>query len=88
VYFSEGYKSHESTKYDIEAHVNSPGTVSTGIGKEENSIRLDPVPSVNEISDIAENESKDNAIYIAQAEIDWLDDVSLEGDVPDDVSDT
>jgi hypothetical protein len=42
---------------------------------------------VTDISDIAENESKDNAIFIAHTEIDWLDDLSLEGDVPDDVSD-
>jgi hypothetical protein len=83
-YFGAPY---ESTKYDIEAHVNSPGTVSIGMGKERNSICQDPLPSVNDISDIAENESKENAIFIAQTEIDWLDDLSLEGDVPDNVSD-
>jgi hypothetical protein len=89
VYFSEGSEEHvqptskyfgasyESTKYDIEAQVNSPGTVSTGIGKERNSICHDPLPSVNDISDIAENEWKENAIFIAQTEIDWLDDLSL-----------
>ena len=79
--------SHKSSKQDIEAHVNSPGTVSTQIGKERNSIRHDPLPSVNDILDIAENESKENAIFIAQTEINWLDDLSLEGDVPDDISD-
>jgi hypothetical protein len=42
---------------------------------------------VNDISDITENESKENAIFIAQTEINWLDDLSLEGDVPDDISD-
>jgi hypothetical protein len=38
--------SYESTKYDIEAQVNSPGTVSTGMGKERNCIRHDPLPSI------------------------------------------
>jgi hypothetical protein len=42
---------------------------------------------LNDILDIAENESKENAIFIAQTEIDWLGDLSLEGDVPDNVSD-
>ncbi len=40
------------------------------------------------IADIAKNESEENAIYIAQTEIDCLDDLSLEGDIPEDVSDT
>jgi hypothetical protein len=80
VYFSEGSEEHvqstskyfgvsyESTKYDIEAQVNSPGTVSTGMGKERNYICHDFLPSVNDISDIAENESKENAIFIAGAD--------------------
>jgi hypothetical protein len=42
---------------------------------------------VNDILDIAENESKENAVFIAQTEIDWLDDLSLEGDVHGNVSD-
>jgi hypothetical protein len=100
VYFSEGSEEHdvlltskyfgasyESTKYDIEAQVNSPGTVSTGMGKERNYIHHNPLPSVNDILDIAKNESKENAIFIAQTEIDWLDDLSLEGDVHGNVSD-
>ncbi len=49
---------------------------------------IDPLPSVDCIADIAENESEQNAIYIAQTEIDCLDDLSLEGDIPEDVSDT
>jgi hypothetical protein len=51
-------------------------------------VTADPLPSVNDILDIAENELKENAIFIAQTEIDWLDDLSLEGDVPDNNSDT
>jgi hypothetical protein len=42
---------------------------------------------VNDVSDMAENESKENAIFIAQTKIDLLDDLSLEGEVPDNVSD-
>ena len=54
----------------------------------EASSRNDDLPSVDNIADIAENESEQNAIYIAQTEIDCLDDLSLEGDIPEDVSDT
>ena len=73
---------HRSTR-------NSPGTVSTTENRERNSIRLDPLPSVvDDIAEIAENETGENAVLIAQTEIDCLDDLSLEGDIPDDVSDT
>ncbi len=43
---------------------------------------------MGDIPAIAENESEENAIFIAQTEIDCLDDLSLEGDIPEDVSDT
>jgi hypothetical protein len=56
--------------------------------RRSNSICHNPLPSVIDILDITENESKDNAIFIAQTEIGWLDDLSLEGDVSDNVSDT
>ena len=46
------------------------------------------MPSVDDIAEIAENETEENAVLIAQTEIDCLDDLSLEGDIPDDVSDT
>ena len=45
------------------------------------------LPSVDDIAAIAELDTDENAIIIAQAEIDYLDDLSLEGDIPDDVSD-
>jgi hypothetical protein len=48
----------------------------------------DPLPTVHDIAAIAENESEENAISIAQTEIACLDDLSLDGDIPDDVSDT
>jgi hypothetical protein len=43
--------------------------------------------SVDDIAAIAELESQEDAIIIAQDEIDYLDNLSLEGDIPDDVSD-
>ena len=43
---------------------------------------------MHDIAAIAENESEENAISIAQTEIACLDDLSLDGDIPDDVSDT
>ena len=51
-------------------------------------IRHDHLPSVDNIAEIAENETDENAVLIAQAEIDCLDDLSIEGDIPDDVSKT
>jgi hypothetical protein len=46
------------------------------------------LPSVDNIAKIAENETEENAVLIAQTEIGCLDDLSLEGDIPDDVSET
>jgi hypothetical protein len=44
------------------------------------------LPSVDEIAEIAENETEENAILIAQTEISFLENLSIEGDVPEDVS--
>ncbi len=44
------------------------------------------MPSVDDIAEIAENETEENAVLIAQTEIDCIDDLSLERDIPDDVS--
>jgi hypothetical protein len=44
------------------------------------------LPSVDNIAEIAENETEENAILIAQTEISCLDDLSIEGDIPEDVS--
>jgi hypothetical protein len=43
---------------------------------------------VDDIAAVSENLSQENAIYIAQTEIGYLDELSLEGDIPDDVSDS
>jgi hypothetical protein len=42
---------------------------------------------VNNIAAIAEQEAHKDAIIIAQHEITYLNDLSLEGDIPDDISD-
>jgi uncharacterized protein (UPF0147 family) len=44
--------------------------------------------SVDDITEIAENETEENAILIAQTEISCLEDLSIEGDIPEDISDT
>jgi hypothetical protein len=41
---------------------------------------------VEDIADVAENLTEENAIYIAQTEMACLDDMSLDGDLPDDMS--
>jgi hypothetical protein len=57
-------------------------------GKGQNLISTDPLPSVNDIAAIVdENESNENAIFIAQTESSCLDNLTSEGDIPDDVSD-
>jgi hypothetical protein len=47
-----------------------------------------PLPSVDDITAINENESDENAIFILQPEIACLNHLSLDGDIPDDVSHT
>jgi hypothetical protein len=46
------------------------------------------LPYVDDIAEIAENKTEENAILIAQTEISCLDDLSIKGDIPEDVSDT
>jgi hypothetical protein len=46
-----------------------------------------PLPLVDNIAAIAKLEAHEDAIISAQEEIDCLHDMSLEGDIPDDVSD-
>ena len=43
--------------------------------------------TVNDIARIAELETREDAIIIAQEEIEYYDNLSLEGDIPDDISD-
>jgi hypothetical protein len=47
-----------------------------------------PLPSVDDITAITKNESEENAVFIAQTEIAFLNNLSLDGDIHDDVSDT
>jgi hypothetical protein len=51
-----------------------------------NSSRHDPLPSAEVITKIVEKETEEYAVLIAQTEISCLDDLSLEGDIPDDIS--
>jgi hypothetical protein len=67
---------------------NSSGTLYTSRCTGRNSNAIAPLPSVDDIPAIAENNSDENAILIARIEIACLDDLSLEGDIPDDVSDS
>jgi hypothetical protein len=46
------------------------------------------LPSVDDIAEIAKKETEENAILIAQTEISCLDDLSIEGDIPEDISNT
>jgi hypothetical protein len=56
--------------------------------RERNPSSLDPLPSVDGIAEIAENETEENAILIAQTEISCLDNLSIEGNIPEDISNT
>jgi hypothetical protein len=49
---------------------------------------MEPLPSVDGIVMIAELETLEDAIMMAQDEIACHDDMSLEGDIPDNVSDS
>jgi hypothetical protein len=47
------------------------------------------LPSVDDITKIAENKTEENATLIAQTEISCLDEeLSIKGDIPEDVSAT
>jgi hypothetical protein len=50
-------------------------------------VSINPLPSVDDICAFAKNESMEDAIIMAKNEISCLDDLSLEGDIPEDVSD-
>jgi hypothetical protein len=49
---------------------------------------MEPLPSVDDIATIAKLETHEDAIMMAWDEIVCLDDMSLEGDIPDNVSDS
>jgi hypothetical protein len=49
--------------------------------------RKEPLPSVDNIAVIAELGTPEDAIMMAQDEIACLDNMSLEGDLPDNISD-
>jgi hypothetical protein len=47
---------------------------------------VDPLPSVDDIAAIAKNVSDENAIFIAQTGITCHDNLSLDGNIPNNVS--
>jgi hypothetical protein len=71
---------------DIGTHKSSTSTLSTPDSVGGNRNRINPLPSVEDIAAVAQNETMENAIFIAQTEIAMLDELSLEGDLPDDIS--
>jgi hypothetical protein len=50
-------------------------------------LAIRPLPSIGDIANVYATSTEEDAIIIAQSEITLLDDISLEGDIPDDVSD-
>jgi hypothetical protein len=47
---------------------------------------MEPLPLVDDIAAIAELETQEDAIMMAQDKIACLNDMSLEGDIPDHIS--
>jgi hypothetical protein len=62
--------------------VQSPRDGST----ERNPITIDPLTSIEDIANILQVLSHTDAILIAKTQILSLDDISLEGDIPDNIS--
>jgi hypothetical protein len=62
--------------------------LSTASSTGRNPNKVNPLPSVDDITAIAENSTVENAIIIAQTEIECFDKLSLEGDIPNNISDT
>jgi hypothetical protein len=71
----------------MRTHVTHLVHVVHAVCTEGNPSRPKPLPSVDDIREIAESELEEDAILMARNEITCLDDLSLEGDVPDDMSD-
>jgi hypothetical protein len=66
----------------------SPSTFSTTRSTVGNPSTIRPLPSISDITDVHELSGSEDAIIIAKSEIACLDDISLEDDIPDDVSDS
>jgi hypothetical protein len=79
---------HTNFVWDIETHVtNLVGRIRTP-ATARNPTAKQPLASVDDIAAVVAWASGEDAIFIAQDEIACLDDMSLEGDIPDDVSDS
>jgi hypothetical protein len=67
---------------------NLPGSPSThSFYSKESYVKTSSAFGVDDIVPISELETEEDAIIIVQDEITYLDDLSLEGDIPDNVSD-
>jgi hypothetical protein len=82
-----GWRASQNCVFDIKTHVTHPVEFVLHNYRWESKINQ-PLPSVDDIAAIAKNATMENAIFIAQTEISCLDDLSLDGDIPDDVSNT
>ncbi len=49
---------------------------------------IEPLPSISDIAKVYQMACEEDATIIAQSEIAYLDDLSLQGDVPDNISKT
>jgi hypothetical protein len=73
--------------YDTKPHVTYLVAILHTASTAGNPTYTQALPSVDDIAAIAELETEEDAIFIAQDEIGYLDYLSLEGDIPDDLSD-
>ncbi len=51
-----------------------------------NPVTVEPLPFIGDIANVIQHSSSEDAILIAKTEILCLDDISLDGDIADDVS--
>ena len=51
-------------------------------------MRSDPLQSGDDIAEVAKNETSENAILVARTEINMLDKLSIDGDIPDEFSES
>jgi hypothetical protein len=49
---------------------------------------IKPLPSISDIAQVCKNACEEDAIIIAQSERACLDELGLDGQVPDDISET
>jgi hypothetical protein len=83
-----GWRRGANQLCDMRTHVTHPVHFSTARSTAGNPSTVEPLPSISDIAKVYQMAFEEDAIIIAQSEIACLDDLSLEGDVPDDISKT